>query len=563
MNHQTPKRALAALLLGLTGALLPGGAARADTLSAKADAFLAPSLAAKHATGWSAVILKLDGDLNPAREAQLKALGADVTRRLPFLHCAAATVPTRNLRRVAALPFVTRLSSDMAVKKCDDFTEGSSGGATAYQQYGLTGQGVITVVIDSGVAASPDLAGRLYSTVSFVSGDPTTGDKCGHGTHVAGILAGSGAASTGPGYKHTFHGIARGAYLASVRVLDQHGMGTVSSVLSGIQYVINVKNQYKYTQPVVVNLSLGHPVGESYTTDPLCQAVEAAWKDGIVVVCAAGNSGRAGTANAAGAANEGWGTAYGSIQSPGNDPYVITVGATKSVDGNRAHDKIATYSSRGPSRLDLILKPDIIAPGNKVISLDTPGSYLATQYAVKDQVPMSYYSTGTVTGLSSDYMQLSGTSMAAPVVAGAAALLLQANPTLSPDTVKARLMISADKWADPTGKADPCTYGAGYLNIPAALASNAVATQAALSPALTEDGAGNVFLDSSKIVSASHVIWGTSVSDLHVIWGTSAITGGSLLSASHVIWGASVWSDHVIWGASTDAVDLCTAAYGE
>ena len=176
---------------------------------------------------------------------------------------------------------------------------------------------------------------------------------------------------------------------------------------------------------------------------------------------------------------------------------------------------------------------------------------------------MSYYSTATVTGLSSDYMQLSGTSMAAPVVAGAAALLLQANPSLTPDTVKARLMISADKWADPQGKADPCTYGAGYLNIPAALASTATATQPALSPTLTEDGAGNVFLDSSKIVSGSHVIWGTSVSDLHVIWGTSAITGGSLLSASHVIWGTSVWSDHVIWGASTDAVDLSTAASGE
>ena len=561
--------ALAALLLGLAGTLLPGGAARADSLSAKADAFLAPVLAAKPAPGWSPVILRIDGGFDSAKEAHLKSLGADVTRRLPLLHYVAANVPTRSLRKVAALPFVLRLSSDLPVRKCDGFTEGSSGDTSAYQQYGLTGQGVITVVIDSGVSASPDLNGRLYSAVSFVSGDSSTDDKCGHGTHVAGILAGSGAASTGPGFKKTFHGIARGAYIGSVRVLDQQGMGTVSSVLSGIQYVIGIKNQYKYNQPVVMNLSLGHPVGESYTTDPLCQAVETAWKGGIVVVCAAGNSGRASATNKAGAANEGWGTAYGSIQSPGNDPYVITVGATKSIDGNRAHDKIATYSSRGPSRLDLILKPDIIAPGNKVISLDTPGSYLATQYASKDQIPMSSYESGTVTGLSSDYMQLSGTSMATPVVAGAAALLLQANPNLSPDTVKARLMISADKWAapdasgNPNGAADPCTYGAGYLNIPAALACTAVAGQPALSPALTEDAAGNVYLDSSKIVGASHVIWGTSVTDLHVIWGTTALTGSSLLSASHVIWGTSVWSDHVIWGTSTDAVDLMTAVNGE
>jgi len=159
--------------------------------------------------------------------------------------------------------------------------------------------------------------------------------------------------------------------------------------------------------------------------------------------------------------------------------------------------------------------------------------------------------------------------MAAPVVAGAAALLLQASPTLSPDTVKARLMVSADKWASPsstgtpTGQADPCTYGAGYLNIPAALLSTVVAAQPALSPTLTQDALGNVSINASGIMSASHIIWGTNINDLHIIWGTSAISGTSTLSASHIIWGTSVWADHIIWGTSTDAVDLCTAAYGE
>ena len=537
--------------------------------SAKTDQALTQALAAPAKSGATSVIVKTAGPLTAKQQAQLAALGVDVTRHLGFISAVAATVPNRSLSRLAALPFVSHLSYDGVVKKCDDFTEGATGDATAFQEYGLTGKGVIAVVLDSGVAPNPDLDTRYYNAVSFVAGDPSTTDKCGHGTHVAGIIAGSGLSSSGPGYKKTFHGIARGAFIASVRVLDQNGQGTVSSVLAGLQYVVAIKNQYKYTNPVVMNLSLGHPVGESYTTDPLCQGVEAAWKDGVVVVCAAGNAGRANATNKAGAANEGWGTAYGSIQSPGNDPYVITVGAAKSIDGNHAHDRIATYSSRGPSRLDLVLKPDIIAPGNKVISLNAPGSYLATQYAANDDVPMSYYAPSGASGMSSTYLQLSGTSMASPVVAGAAALLLQANPKLSPDSVKARLMVSADKWAapaangTPTGQADPCTYGAGYLDIPAALNSTVVATQPALSPTLTQDAQGNVYLNASSITSASHIIWGTGITDLHIIWGTSALSGTSTLTASHIIWGTSVWADHIIWGTSTDAVDLCTAVYGE
>ena len=515
-----------------------------------------------------AVILKIAGPLTPARQAALTKLGAHVTARFDFIGSVAASVPGGAMARVAALPFVSHVSADGVVKKCDDFTEGASGAASAFQQYGLTGKGVITVVLDSGVAPNPDLDTRFYNAVSFVPGDTDPTDKCGHGTHVAGIIAGSGLSSAGPGYKHTFHGIARGAFVAGVRVLDAQGRGTVSSVLSGIQYVLAVKEQYKYTNPVVLNISLGHPVTESYTTDPLCQAVEKAWKAGIVVVCAAGNSGRANAVNVPGAPNEGWGTSYGSIQSPGNDPYVITVGAAKSVDAVRAHDKIATYSSRGPSRLDFVLKPDILAPGNKVISLNAPGSFLSTQFAVNDQVPMAYYAPGSAAGQSTNYLQLSGTSMAAPVVAGAAALLLQASPKLSPDTIKARLMVSADKWTGPSG-ADPCTYGAGYLNIPAALNSTVVATLPALSPALCRDSSGNVSLSGIGVLSGSHMIWGSGITDLHLIWGSMALTDNTTsqafsgTAASHMIWGSSVWADHMIWGSSVDAVDLSTAAYGE
>ena len=135
------------------------------------------------------------------------------------------------------------------------------------------------------------------------------------------------------------------AGLINVRVLDANGQGSLSNVLAGIQWVVANQSTDNIR---VLNLSLGHPVSESYTTDPLCQAVEPAWKAGIVVVCAAGNNGRTNLVSVPGAANEGWGTAYGSIQSPANDPHVITVGATKSMDGAKADDKIATYSGRAP-----------------------------------------------------------------------------------------------------------------------------------------------------------------------------------------------------------------------
>ncbi len=561
----------AASALLVTTPLLAAGSASAA--AASTDARTGQMLAAKPAHGACAVIAKVDGDLSAAQQTQLAALGADVTRHLGFIHSVALTLPARNLPKLAALPFVTHLSYDGAVKKCDLFTVASSGAGAAYQQYGLTGQGVGVAVLDSGTRDVQDLndpvtgAPRVVTKQCFVAGtyDPT--DWCGHGTHVAGIIAGAGQASTGSQDTKTFYGIARRANLVNVRVLDNTGAGSVSSVLAGLQWIVANKNTYNIR---VANLSLGHPVDESYTTDPLCQAVEAAWKSGIVVVCAAGNSGRSSSYQSSGAANEGWGTNYGSIQSPANDPYVITVGATKSMDGVRGDDRIATYSSRGPSRLDLVLKPDIIAPGNRVVSLYAFNTYLYQWNAsTGNGLLQSSYQKINSNLMSPDYFVLSGTSMACPVVAGAAALMLQASPSLTPDTIKARLMTSADKWTDPSGNSDPCTYGAGYLDIPAALASTVTPTQPALSPELSIVN-GNIIVNTNIIGSAG--IWGSKViSGVSTVYGSKVISGVNTIAMSKVISGvdtiysSSVWSDKTVSGSSTTAaVDLsCIALNGE
>ena len=585
LNKNTHKAIFAALPLGITalGLTAPGLAAQA-----------APKPPAPHRLIWGsgphkithrqtaraamppqAVILKIAGPLTPARQAALDRLGAHITARFDFIGSVAADVPGDALGRVAALPFVTHVSQDGVVKKCDEFTVGDTGADAVFANYGLDGTGVTVAVIDSGVTMkSNDIVRHATASISFVPGEGSVSDDlCGHGTHVAGILGGDGSASRTYGCFRTFYGVARNVSQVNVRVLDGNGQGSVSTVISGINFVVANKAAFNIG---VINLSLGHPVTESYTTDPLCQAVEAAWKAGIVVVCAAGNSGRANAAQTAGAPNDGWGTAYGSINSPANDPYVITVGATKRLaagksagkgngTGKNATDLIASYSGRGPSRVDLVLKPDIIAPGNQVISVVAKNSNLFAYDGGTNQIPQSYYMNqgANLSNPSASYFRLSGTSMAAPVVAGAAALLLQANPHLSPDTIKARLMASADKWNAPDGTPDPCTYGAGYLNIPAALKSTLTATRPALSPALVRDANGNVFLDTTKIVSGSHVIWGsTGLTDLHIIWGSTALTASSVsnaftgTAASHVIWGSSVWGDQLTWKSDASAVDL-------
>jgi len=213
-----------------------------------------------------------------------------------------------------AFGFVQYVSPNRPVSGSLDITAQTVGANLAWAS-GWDGTGVGIAVIDSGVAAKADLASpnggnsRILYSQSFVPGLDAS-DQYGHGTHVAGIVAGNGSASNGANYSRTLKGMAPNANLVNLRVLDANGSGNVSNVISAIDTAIGLQGLYNIR---VINLSLGQPIYESYLFDPLCQAAEAAWKSGILVVVAAGNYGRNTATNG-----------YSTIASPGNDPFVLT-----------------------------------------------------------------------------------------------------------------------------------------------------------------------------------------------------------------------------------------------
>ena len=472
----------------------------------------------------------------------MRALGGIVHQELPLVRAHAVSVRAADLERLAADPGVDAITLDHPVYTSLD-TAAAAVNASAAWTANQIGFGIGVAVIDSGVSAHPDLNGRIVYNQDF-TGEGQNADLYGHGTHVAGIVAGNAAASTGPNYFKAIRGIAPGVNIVNLRALNSSGIGSDSTVIAAIQKAISLKSTYNIR---VINLSLGRPVTESYVSDPLCQAVESAWNAGIVVVVAAGNYGRVNNNGIDG---------YGTITAPGNDPYVITVGAMKTMGTDtRADDLMATYSSKGPTLYDHIVKPDIVAPGNQMHSALTQNLTPAGLYMTypSTQFPCSYYQNFCGTGNSQNYFMLSGTSMATPVVSAAAAILIGKNPALTPAQVKARLMKTAHKSfpASSTVTAGGVTYtdyydmftvGAGYLDIQAALNNNDLTSGTAVSPSVSYSSSS----DTGKLMfAAGSALQSTGTFGTAVIWGTNQVSGTA------VIWGTSdLWANNTIWGAS-------------
>lgn len=296
--------------------------------------------------------------------------------------------------------------------------------ADVVNQSGVTGKGVTVAIVDTGIAPHTDLTSpvnRIIAFKDFINGLTNAYDDNGHGTHCTGDALGNGTASGGK-----YKGMAPEANAVGVKVLDASGSGDLSNIIAGVDWVIQNKDQYHIR---VLSMSLGSQATQSAKDDPMVQAVEKAWDAGIVVVVAAGNDGPDAK----------------TIGSPATSPKIISVGAMddkRTVD--RGDDTVADFSSRGPT-IDGFVKPDILAPGVDIISLRSAGSTL-------DKTMKS-------NRVDTDYFSLSGTSMATPIVAGVVALIIEKNPSLTPDQVKDRLLSGAEDRGYP-----PNVQGKGYID---------------------------------------------------------------------------------------------------
>jgi len=490
------------------------------------------SLAAARPTQTVRVIIQKVGRPDLAAERQntvesaIVQVAGIITRDLSMINAFVAEVPAGALPALAARPDVRWISLDAPVVSTAAAAHRvavprqANGNGSQVQpllntyipvinadkawQRGLQGQGVTVAVVDSGITDHDDfkaIGGNLrikqwvqYSNSQAYHPD----DYYGHGSHIAGVIGGNGALSGG-----AYVGVAPQVNFVNVKITNDYGAGAISDVVAGLQWIYNNKTLYNIR---VVNLSLNSSAPEPYHLSPLNAAVEILWFNGIVVVVSAGNNG---TSNG------------GVLYPPANDPFVITVGATNDGGTIRLNDDVvAPYSAYGVTP-EGFAKPDLVAPGHNIVSLmGKPNAVLAQQYPNNrqaDPVQSNYF-----------YFRMSGTSAAAPVVAGAVALLLQDEPNLTPDQVKHRLMTTANRqWPG----YNAAKAGAGLLDIHAAIHGNSTASANTGVPASQLPWSGPTPI-SWNSVSWNSVSW-NSVSWNSVSWNS--------VSWNSVSWNSDYW----------------------
>jgi serine protease AprX len=513
---------------------------------------------------------------NSALAQLLNGADADDNGQLDLINGVVLDLPQSVIKAMASHPSVFRLHYDRPLKTQNYRTAVTVGARTVQQTLGLTGSGIGIAVIDSGITSWHDdltnLSSKLFpygnqrvmKFVDFVNGKTLPYDDNGHGSHVAGIIAGNGYDSQG---EKT--GIAPGASIISLKVLDRQGQGTISNIIAALGWIATNAKTYNIR---VVNMSVGAGVYESYWTDPLTLATKKLTDKGITVVAAAGNLGK----NAAGALQ------WGGVTAPGNAPWVLTVGAS-STNGTltRNDDTMASYSSAGPTALDFESKPDLVAPGTGTISLAVPGS---TFYIEKAQ----YLLAGKVGLGSKPYLALSGTSMAAPVVSGTVALMLQVNPNLTPNLIKGILQYTAETYPGYSA----LRQGAGFLNTLGAVrlaqfyknpqAGDKMPVQkvwsrqiiwgshrllkGVIKPAANA-WANNIVWGTAKTLGdmGDNIVWGTAYGGDNIVWGTSDgdnIVWGTATDGDNIVWGTAKDGDNIVWGTDCGGADCDNIVWG-
>jgi serine protease AprX len=414
------------LILALTLGLLTPVVMTASPAPPRMNELLVQMVA--DAPGQTMRVIVLRADDTDLAERFVEKMGGSILKDLPLINAFAAQLPAKAVPKLSVMASVNWVSLDALVKSTakpikdpDPPTEPlpenyflDTLGVRRVWDMGYHGEGIGVAVIDSGIFTDRDFTitpkkphTRIKVEKSFNS--DTSSDQYGHGTHVAGIIGGNGRASGG-----IYSGIAPKVDLINLKISNDLGLAYESDTVDAMQWVLDNKDEYNIR---VVNLSIQSTVPQSYHESALDAAAEILWFNGVVVVAAAGNWNNNGTFNAIQAA-------------PANDPFIITVGATDEKGSSKRQDDSTTSFTASGTTLAGYNKPEVLAPGVDIISVLSDGSDWIFEYP--DHVVMD-----------GEYFRLSGTSMSAPMVAGAAALILQAEPNLTPDQVKYRLIHSA------------------------------------------------------------------------------------------------------------------------